>query len=871
MAAYTETAPSVTSKSSKYSVYQTEGKQLSTEAIYRAKMKYGMYNNPARVSLGVDPSASDTAALLAANTDLTINEYSRQLSADAATAALIAKGEAPDAWKREHIAPEAEYAAISARSPLNTQQKDTHDTSKSNKAASAALKSNAKSALQEQYDFDDVRSGKVTLSQLNNGSKSLKSLSGSHDSRSGISTSNRATEGSRKINISGITDAAKKSAERTMTLRMQPELGSRSGIKTSSAAEAVNTSSSSIYIKDIYAQSKTASKKTLAEKTTTRTMGIPTASDKGLTVTPATFASGAMKELLDVDYAAIERATLKDNSLVDQKVYAYAAEKAKKTISKLDDDAATKSIFANKKMNERAYEIAYANAKKRKEANEIQRGNVQLGGGLAMSTAEINKLAESLVQPALFDIDNKIGKMKQFDAEREKLPAQIKMREEEFKAEQAAKQRALEEKRKAEAAARRDQLRLDEDVLVEKHLDLKEQLAAELAEKEALVNSHIEEYDASKKAIDDERTEKKKVIDDTKAEKDEERKAEIDEMTAAHDEELAPILKELEEEHAKLDELISVRKEKQEFVDVNQERVNKAQFELDELMRKLDALDERRVVLNKDITQVDEDLELETGKLETAQNQLRQEGKQMETEMPELETKFTDLKSQRVDLHSRVAEKRSEVDDLALQHHTEKKAINDIYPEHLRSEIEDHSPLNDDDLDDSHFKLNEEPVEIPPEVESEPEVETEELWPKGFNPESKEYVPKPKEPEPKPAAEVEPESETKTGAAETGPKSEDSSAPAAGGAKLAKTPTGVSSKIHVPLIKSDKKTGKGFFGLFKRGNKSEPQEFVSKSKPKPVAEAQKKFKGLQNTTSEKKASAVPVEQEDVFSGFSQGS
>lgn len=862
MAVYTETTPSITSKGSKYSVYQTEGKQLSTEAIYRAKMKYGVYNNPSKVSLGVDPSASDTAALLATNTDLTITEYSRQLSADAATAALIAKGESPVAWKRDHIAPEAEYAAISARSPLKlpNSQNDAYDHTESNEAAAAALKVPSKSSLQEQYDFDDVRSGKVTLSQLNNGSKSLKSLSGSRDQRSGLVTSNMATEGSRKINISGISDAAKKSAAKTMTLRLQPELGSRSGIKTSSNAEAVNTSSSSIYIKDIYNQSKTASKKALAEQARTRSVGLQTPSDRGLTISSASFASGALKQILDVDYAATERSTLKDNSLVDKKVYAYAADRAKKTLSRLDDEAATKSIFANQKMNEKAYEIAYANAKKRKEANEFQRGNIQLGGGLAMPASEINKLAESLVQPALYDINDKIGKMKELDIEREKLPGQIKQREVEFQAEQQAKQLALENKRREEAGLRRDQLKLDEEELVNEHLDLKEKLKGELDEKDVLVNEHLEEYEATKTAIDEERAQKKQILDDAKAEKDSERENEINEMTAAHDEEIAPLLSEVDEENSKLVELVNIRKEKQEFVDLNEERVNKAQFELDELMRKLNALEEREAELTTEITEVDNSLELETGKLETSDNQMRTEGEQMEKEIPEMEEKFDNLNSERTVLHSTLLDKVGQVNELDLNHHTEAKAINEIYPDHLRPELEEHTSLNDDDLKDENFKLDEKSLEIPPEVESEPEVEPENIWPTGFNPESKEYIPKKEEVE-------EPEVEE-----DKLPKSEevkdplnDESEP-----KLAKVSTGASSKVKVPLVKSDKKTSKGFFGLFKRGKKAEP-EHALKSKPKPASEAQKKFKGLQTEKVEKKPAGETGDNEDVFSGFSQGS
>ncbi|GME83531.1 unnamed protein product [Ambrosiozyma monospora] len=179
---YQEPAHSITSRSTRQSVYQTNGRPLSEEAIYKAKLKYGVYKNPAKVNLGVDASASDTAALLASASDLSIHPYKRELSSEAATAALIAKTDsAPKAWKRESFAPEAEYAAISAKSqkyPFYDAASESVDLEESHHAASSSLKkgdgsnSIAKSALQDLYDFDDIRSGKATLSNFDSSSAS---------------------------------------------------------------------------------------------------------------------------------------------------------------------------------------------------------------------------------------------------------------------------------------------------------------------------------------------------------------------------------------------------------------------------------------------------------------------------------------------------------------------------------------------------------------------------------------------------------------------------------------------------------------------------------------------------------------------------
>lgn len=848
---------------------------MSNEAMYRAKLKYGHYQNPAAVSLGVDPSASDTAALLAASSDLSVEHYTRQLSADAATAALIAKGDAPVAWTRDHIAPEAELAALSAKSALYPSAKPQHELApESNEAASFAAsslkKATSKSALQEQYDFDDVRSGKVTLSQLNNGSDYLKSLTTSKDFRHGLATSNKANEGSRVINISGITEAAKKSATKTMTNRLDPGHAVSNGLQTKSVAESVNKQPSSIYIKDIYAQSKTASQKVLAEKRPSRPYGLETPSDKGLTVNPAYFGTAALKEDLKVDYASAERATLKDNSLVDQKVYAYAADRASKTLARLSSEAATKSIFADQKMNQKAYEIAYANAKKRRDDQAHASAQIQLGGGLAMPLKDLNQLAESLVTPALNDMNVKISEMKKIDLERQQLPGQIKKREEEFKLEQEAKHRALMEKRASEKQARRDQLKLDEEELVNEHIDLKEQLALELQAKQEEVDAAIGEHTQSKQAIDDERAEKKQELDNTKEAKDNERNQELEELTGGHDEELDPILKEVDDEQAKLDELVSVRKQKQEFYDLHEERVDKAQFELDQILAKLEALEQRTTTLNGEITEIDTQLGSETEQLESSNRLLVTTGKSREAEIPELEQKLKDLKTEREGLHETLAEKRSKVDELALDHETQAKEINDIYPEHLKPEEEKFVPVNDEDLHDDKFKLDESSIKAPSVVEDEPSLPEESIWPKGFDPEPKEYVPKKKVVEEEPAPE--PVKEAEQPVKEESKKVEPAPAKAKTAADVPIKSTASPETKKVPVIKSEKTNGKGLFGFFK---KQKNQDYVLKTKPKPTSEVQQKFKGLQKeepqVEAKKTEPAAKADNDDVFSGFSQGS
>lgn len=154
-------------KSRTSSVYQTNGKPLSPEALYKAKLKYGIYHNPTTQSIGVPSSsgASDTAALLATSTDLSIEPYKRQLAADAQTAALFArKDTAPKKWTKDYIDTDAASAAISAKS-LKKQVVATSnsDFANSNAAAASVLskdsRSLASSNLASLYEFDAVRNG----------------------------------------------------------------------------------------------------------------------------------------------------------------------------------------------------------------------------------------------------------------------------------------------------------------------------------------------------------------------------------------------------------------------------------------------------------------------------------------------------------------------------------------------------------------------------------------------------------------------------------------------------------------------------------------------------------------------------------------
>ncbi|CUM65440.1 uncharacterized protein PRCAT00003079001 [Priceomyces carsonii] len=99
------------------SIYQTNGKPLSQQALYQQKLKQGIFGGPGAPSIGVNTNASDTAALLAASADLTVKpSYERTIALEAQTAALAARKEEIRIWTRDQVSPYADAAASSSLS-----------------------------------------------------------------------------------------------------------------------------------------------------------------------------------------------------------------------------------------------------------------------------------------------------------------------------------------------------------------------------------------------------------------------------------------------------------------------------------------------------------------------------------------------------------------------------------------------------------------------------------------------------------------------------------------------------------------------------------------------------------------------------------
>ncbi|OUM55784.1 hypothetical protein BVG19_g5382 [[Candida] boidinii] len=918
MMSYQETTPSLTSNRTSstrhsQSVYQTDGRPLSEEAIYKAKVKYGVYQNPSKQTLGVDPSASDTAALLAASTNLEIHPYRRELAADAATAALIAKNDsAPKAWKRNSVAPEAEYAAISAKSQAfnHSSQPDTSETLSNSdyeeSAASSVLKKSANSvardALQDLYDFDDVRSGKVSFTNAK------FKLSTTLDYRSGINTDpNRSIDASRKMKIGDITRAATLSASKAIDERINPlALDYRSGLQRSDnsdksiiSASKFNSSLGNVDISKITSSAEISAKKSITARFNSANSkgnyGIPTPSDR-ITSANQKFASvGALaSQSLSAQLEANalkEKEALRKNSLIDKSVLTKAIGNANSILTNLDNQMVQDNLFGNREMNLKAVEIAQKNLAKRNGADADPK--VNLGGGLSLSPLALQALAESIVKPIIDDIDTKVHSQRVLDEEKRAKHAEQSHKREEYFTQLKVNKIAHRKLKENEKVQRREKLQSDKDDLKNKQVELTKQKQTELEEKEKELSDKIEEETQLKADKDKEREDLLAELAGQKSEADGVRQAELDAMQKEKDDEIAPTLEELSNEKATLDDLTSKRVEVENYSNEHKARLESYQKKLDLLERQLQQASDRTGLTTTRLSKAKEDsatLGLESANFEKEANtkigELNGNIESLTAEKPTLLAKVDDLKAQRADTIDALQKSK-------LEHVEKEKEINEALPEHLRKDVSDEISVPSE-IDETPYQLEDEHVEKP-EVEpvepiddgpefsdedivEEPEKPVEEpvkdtkASKPAFNFEPGEDPLKDVDTIDKPAmADVVSEGEVAKAAAYTAPASATSRAPAAAASK-SKTATTAAP----PLEK--KKSG---FGSKLKSVFSTSKQPVSTLTRAPIPKAKKIYpkkvtpKASENKPAVKAVETVPDKptqvDNDVFSGFSQGS
>ncbi|QPG74010.1 hypothetical protein FOA43_001327 [Brettanomyces nanus] len=691
------------------SVYQTNDRPLSEEAIYKARQRYGMFQSPAKVGLGVDAYASDTAALLAASSDLSIHPYKPSLSADAATAALYANTDSsPIAWKRNNVDPNAEYAAISAKSQ-SSQSEDVTDSSDSGepqkKAAYASL-------YRRDHGFP-VRSS----------------------SQAGNNISAPATPA---FSISSITKVARESAARSINSRMNPPVSSTDAIVSPgrSNRHAMTISSSSSATGTINLAHITS----LAQASATREIdlrlrdrktghGIPTASDTASnnSLLASRCATASKTTGVLPDYAVSERETLKRNTLVNKVVLATAFKRASDTMKQIDNNIISKGVFSNKELNQKALQVAQERANKVAEDPANDSSKINLGGGLFMSFAAINALAASVVQPALREIDSKAKLQREVDQHDLVVSGNIKQRKIEHKKELKVAKEADKQMLAAEVEERRVQLEGDKEGLRGEQEELLKQHSEEVAAKETEFDEQVKHEEEEKQQIDGEREEKLQALNDTKAEKDGVRESEISEIKEKRDHELAPIEEELGQEKEKLAELTKVREEKEAFYNEHRSRVDIATTQLERTEYQLSKLKEQLEITEKDSgeasTQAAKEVE-EASEL----------GKSSEKTIAEKKESLESMRRERSELEGQIEEldgKRREVlggvNSTVRENHKEAGEINSILPDHLKKEVPKLKEEKDK-IDLSKFTVDDSAIKEPAEVKPEPEDIPDKIW-----------------------------------------------------------------------------------------------------------------------------------------------
>lgn len=176
------------------SIYLTNGKPLSQQALYQQKLKQGVYNQPGLPSVGVNSNASDTAALLAASADLTVKpSYERVVAVEAHDAAQAARNGRTSTF--------SSLLAAAAASVLGVQGgTGIPDYSRLGVYKKATLNSTLSLTLRTDPEHRDYRHGLVTKLSLP------------------------------AFNIGKILSVANQNSTRTLDLRFNPELDYRSGL-----------------------------------------------------------------------------------------------------------------------------------------------------------------------------------------------------------------------------------------------------------------------------------------------------------------------------------------------------------------------------------------------------------------------------------------------------------------------------------------------------------------------------------------------------------------------------------------------------------------------------------------------------------------
>lgn len=615
------------------SIYQSNGKPLSQQAIYQQKLKQGIYTSPSVASVGVNSNASDTAALLAASADLTVKPvYERVVGQDAQFAALAAKREEITAWKRERDG-NADAAAASARtSSMSTQSSCTYST------VGTGIPTYNSNTLFKAASLNSTS----TMTSRTNPEKNVM--------RSGLATKSSSST----LDIGKISQLANKNSTKSLNSRFNPELDYRSGLKITPT------------------QYLDQSEEELA-------------------------ASGAAASLKHgsgySDRVSAQRRSqsFKAIDVVDANLLAAANAKAQDRLKSLNSST-LKDFKAQAKEYANALAIAQKNSEERLKNNKI--GRIDLGGGLFMTQAELDNMASIIVRPILTDIETKAATQRETDDANKAKQADLAVLHQKAKQEetvQKSQEKADFELAKQKRALENEEKKKNEDELFVQHQGERngevETKGTELAELQAKYASEKEVLLGEKQANSDR-------IDEEEAELIASRKKELEEMQAERDEILQPTLDELKEENAKLKEVTDARDELKNEVSSAEKLNEEYEAQVADLTTKLDETKAEIEKYTKDIEEAETKLNDTTKVVDELHQSSAAELEAAEKSDKELESKLKELDEQKTSHLATKTKNKQEIQDLIDESVKDEHKINGELPEHLRKDINE-SKLRD--------------------------------------------------------------------------------------------------------------------------------------------------------------------------------
>lgn len=369
-------------------IYQTNGGELSKEALYRAKMKYGYYQSPVQTyNVGVTnaKSSADAAASLANNSHTNVETYVRQLDPNAAKAAV----------------------AISNLKASNNSQnyKKSHRGTDISHNKSGIGASNAASKA---YSMTSSTSRPSVTPERNYSLVSNGSVTGkTYSMTSSISSS--------KPNMKKLYSNASKRADSNIKERWEPTRKDYTyGIKTKASENNRFDLSDKTVINDLYAQAKNSSiikaqKKKDAEQKAKKAKQAAAALKAAISVKDIDPSSS-------IDQEIEEKQAKRDlylKQLTSTQVMSMARKRVDAQLKLLEEQDLPNRLFDNDAYNRAAVSVAQKSFSKKSKNT----GKINIGGGLWLSPDDITKISEDLLSPVLGEISARAEEQRANDVE----------------------------------------------------------------------------------------------------------------------------------------------------------------------------------------------------------------------------------------------------------------------------------------------------------------------------------------------------------------------------------------------------------------------------------------------------------------------